>query len=249
MKKSVVIAGMCHPYGGEHADEIWTVNRAYKRCVDPNRITRVYYFDREEHFVKEFVPELAKLEGVQVWTRDVHPEIPNSRKYPLDEVVEKFGRRYFTCSVAYMIAHAVFEGYERIFIHGCYHPTDSWEYMNAKPCVEYWCGVAEGRGVEVEMIDQSALLRCLPWETNQYGYYANENSIIGIDTMRAAYTHAFEAVETAKRYARHIIYTAFKCSGDYPAHWVDEMGKTLTPETLKEVRHIVGKHPFKEAVA
>lgn len=79
----------------------------------------------------------------RVWT-----DIPSSVEYPLEQVVERFGRRYFTSSVAYMIALAMLLGFERIEIYGVEMATDS-EYFWQRDCVMYWIGRAEGMGVDV----------------------------------------------------------------------------------------------------
>ena len=47
-----------------------------------------------------------------------------------------------------MIALALTEGVTHLALYGCHYSNDS-EYAIQRGCAEYWCGVAEGRGVTV----------------------------------------------------------------------------------------------------
>lgn len=95
-----------------------------------------------------------------VYMQDVHPSVPGSVKFPLDEVLETFGNlsgsRYFTNSISYMIAYALYEGivsgrqWDEIHIYGVDMAVGT-EYVNQRPSCEYWIGIAEGMGVKVHI--------------------------------------------------------------------------------------------------
>lgn len=72
----------------------------------------------------------------------------DKHNYPLDEIGKKLGSRYFTNSIAYMIAYAIYKGYKGINIWGVDMESDS-EYAYERSCVTYWIGQAEARGVKV----------------------------------------------------------------------------------------------------
>jgi hypothetical protein len=186
MSKHVVLTAMLQEYNGPtDGVELWGVNCTYKH--QPN-VTRLYFFDSIENFHAEFVDDVNAL-GIPVYGRHAYPQLTNGRKFPLDEVMAEFwGVQYFTCTVAYMIAHALFEGYERITLNGMYHPMDSLEYMAAKPCVDFWCGVALGRGVNLEIRGETALCKPMPWDPSLYGYQYNGNGALASATISAAYT-------------------------------------------------------------
>lgn len=79
--------------------------------------------------------------------------------YPLAQVKKlSGGRNYFTSSISYMLALAIYEGNKEIEILGVDLVEDS-EYAYQRPCMEYWCGIARGRGVNLHIPRQSALLR------------------------------------------------------------------------------------------
>jgi len=56
---------------------------------------------------------------------------------------------YFTTTIAYAIAYAIYAGYKRIEVYGVEMETNT-EYGHQRPCVAYWCGVAYGKGIEVD---------------------------------------------------------------------------------------------------
>ena len=83
-----------------------------------------------------------------VLMQEKYDDVPNSRRYPLEEVL-KIGRRYLTSSAAYSIAFGIVEGYQRIEIYGVEMETNT-EYQHQRPGVAYWIGLAEGMGLEVD---------------------------------------------------------------------------------------------------
>ena len=68
--------------------------------------------------------------------------------YPLDRVKRKFGTDYFSNTVAYMIAYALYQGYEDIKLYGC-DTNKPKAYAQEKDGVEYWIGYARGQGTKV----------------------------------------------------------------------------------------------------
>lgn len=185
MSKSVVLIGMIKPsYDGPVVDR-WGINRSYEHQKD---LTRTYFFDEDRCFGKDFIKNVNES-GVRVVTRGEHPELPESECYPLSEVMASFGmdEPYFTCTAAYMLAHAIHEGYEHIVLHGMYHVADSLEYMHHKPCIEYWVGIARGRGIKVEMGKDCAIGRPLSWQSPLYGYIRQRTEWLCISTLAASY--------------------------------------------------------------
>lgn len=103
------------------------------------------------------------------------PDIPNSIAYPLAEVAAELGvgcerimedgsrqslteHPYFTSSISYQIALAIYEGYEQIELYGVDLNTGG-EYAWQKPGVEWLLGVAMARGIRVVVPDNCALLK------------------------------------------------------------------------------------------
>lgn len=94
-----------------------------------------------------------------------HPDVPSSIEYPLDEIcialLPAFFKgsnlsRYFTSSVAYALALAIYKGYERIELYGVEMESET-EYRYQRDGVFFWLGIAVGRGVEVSIPGEAGL--------------------------------------------------------------------------------------------
>ncbi|MAF25367.1 hypothetical protein CL634_07310 [bacterium] len=112
----------------------------------------------------EYLNRMSVLPGI-VYLQEEHPEIPNSQKYPFDEVVEFLDSVdpyangvYFASSVAFMIGLALYEGYSEIQIYGIDLLAND-EYAHQRPNAEYLIGLARGRGVKVLIPDTSAMCK------------------------------------------------------------------------------------------
>lgn len=120
-----------------------------------------------------------------------YEEIPTSEAFPIDECVEKFGLPYFTNTICYMIAYALLQGVEEIDVYGV-NQASSHEYSEEKGGVEYWLGIANGLGVDVNIHgDKSQLLRF----KGRYG-----NGIL------YGYLQSYEHIkETAKKFGETVV--------------------------------------------
>jgi hypothetical protein len=188
MPKTVILVGMIEPYTDPVDDdtEIWVINRAYTQQTNP-KADKIYFFDSVNAFSDGFIDGIndAKIPAI---TRRRYEEIPLSEPYPYDEVVEYFnGIEYFACTASYMIPHAVMLGAETIRLHGMYWTHDSTEYVHHKPCMEFWIGVAMGRGVHMIIDGDTQLCRPYPWSSKKYGYVYQQNEGLAIQTISCSY--------------------------------------------------------------
>jgi len=119
--------------------------------------------DEEGMAIKEFVVNSE----CTVYMQKVHEKIPNSMPYPLQEVIDKYGR-YLTNSVAYMLALALFHEYKEIGVYGVSMEHDT-EYGRQRASCEYWIGLARGMGVKVDIAASSDLCKAY----YLYGYEEN----------------------------------------------------------------------------
>jgi hypothetical protein len=93
-----------------------------------------------------------------IYMQDVDPAVPNSCKYPLDEIFARYRFhwpdgdpiRFITSTPAFAVALAVYQGYEKIEIYGCDLHSNT-EYQYQRDNFAFWVGIALGEGVEVEM--------------------------------------------------------------------------------------------------
>ena len=151
--------------------EIWGVNNLYA-FIPPGSAHRWFEIHQIEFngqsFIRrgklafrgkpitEYLAEINSL-GIPIYMQKHWPNIPNSVPYPLKEVIAKLGG-YFTNTISYMIALAIYEGFERIDIYGVDMAVDS-EYYYQRPSCEYFIGVARGMGIEVYIPPQADLMK------------------------------------------------------------------------------------------
>jgi len=103
--------------------------------------------------VKEHL-KLVKKKGTPMLCTTEFKNIPNIKRYPLQEIVKKWGSDYFGNGPDYAIAYAIYKGYTEIHLYGILMAIGE-EYFTQKPTIEHWIGVAIGAGITVEVHDST----------------------------------------------------------------------------------------------
>jgi len=92
---------------------------------------------------------------------------PSSERFPVEKLIAHFGVDYFTSTIAFELAYAIYlhdtrppgfeSGVDAIGLWGIdlVHGT---EWGEQRPCAEYWLGLAAARGINVVLHPKSALL-------------------------------------------------------------------------------------------
>ena len=143
--------------------ELWGMNALHKVAPDKPWTRWYQLHDLDEHHAKDKDEHVAWLNGsglpIVMWEEHVnkYPEVVNAVAYPREAIVEMFGR-YFTNTVSWMIAHALYEDREAIGVYGVDMAQDS-EYGHQRPSCEYFIGWARGKGVDVTIPENSDLLK------------------------------------------------------------------------------------------
>lgn len=162
MGKKIAIIGTASnlvdaPYGDE-SWEIWGLNGAYQSVPRWDR-----WFDMHElsilkkYHLPEYFDFLAAA-GDKLMMNKKYDEFPNAKVFPAPELVKKYGR-YFTNTVAWLIALAIEEQPEEIGIWGVNMASDT-EYGSQRPSCEYFMGLARGMGIKVTVPNDSEMLKC-----------------------------------------------------------------------------------------
>lgn len=84
--------------------------------------------------------------------------IPNGVPYPLDVMKDTFPSHYFTNSISYLLALAIYQQVDRIGVWGV-DMSLSGEYADQRPSCEYFIGLARGKGIPVHVPPQADLLK------------------------------------------------------------------------------------------
>lgn len=119
---------------------------------------KIYKQEQENpHF--QWLRSLRTL-PVYVQTLKDWPDLKTARLFPFKEVAKiapPFAR-YHACSIDWMVALAIHEGAKEIALYGV-EQDHTGEPYGSRACVEFWSGVATGRGIHVWSADGSTF-RC-----------------------------------------------------------------------------------------
>lgn len=99
-----------------------------------------------------------------VFLQRADPRVPHGIVFPEPAIEQTFGS-WFDSSPAWILAHAIFEGFKEIHIYGIHLATE-WEYLKQKPNMAFLCGIAVGAGVKLVVPKESPLLRA----SHRYAY-------------------------------------------------------------------------------
>jgi hypothetical protein len=147
---------------------IWTVNASQIIDYGFPRIDRLF----EMHRLTEIVADKPRFERLlekqeyPIYMLDDNEHFPSVIKYPLealsDEVFEniKVGTdqaQYFDSSFPYMLALAVHEGYNPVYVYGFEFRADT-EFRYQRPGAALLIGWAAGKGVEIVLPENTGLL-------------------------------------------------------------------------------------------
>ena len=133
--------------------ETWGLNMGLMRM---KRVDRIFMMDPIEdktavkngEFTVEQIIKKCNDEKIPMVSAYPYPSAETLEPYPIHEIVDGLGSDYFSNTIAYMIAYAIYTGVESIDLWGVNQATHS-EYMYHKGCVEFWIGMAVGMGVNI----------------------------------------------------------------------------------------------------
>lgn len=147
--KEVVILGKGHtrilcPIS--HSN-IWGVNDVFN-IVNPEIMpSRIYDLHDNRHLSDNWLRN-DKFRG----------EFINKKNFPLKEILNTFNISYFTNSISYMIAHAIYERYDTISLYGV-DMVQELEFIYERPCVDFWLGYAMAKNISIVLPATSSFLK------------------------------------------------------------------------------------------
>lgn len=131
----------------------WGITQLYLRRPVSLVIDMNVYDDgrwgEDEKLEMEFVKRFCESDGTPYICLD---------NYPFDEIVEKFGTDYFSSTVDYAIALALYKGYDEIHLYGVTMSAVS-DYYKLKCGCDFWCGYAKGLGVKLVVHGETAVMK------------------------------------------------------------------------------------------
>ena len=176
--KEVIILG-CGPTSVEckYHCETWGVNGTYTFA---KRLDKLFMTDEESEvnscwydmrLIKKVNPTLVFPTR---YARFVESGFDKIEIYPIDEIQKKFNRtRFFSNSIAYMLAYALLHEYNRIHLFGIDMMTQS-TYLQEKGGIEFWMGIAEGMracGKDIRINNTKGSATGKTFNGKMYGYW------------------------------------------------------------------------------
>ena len=114
-------------------------------------------------------------------------------------------RGYFTSSIAYAFALAIYQEYGRILVYGVEMSSES-EYFYQRECIAFWIALALGHGVQVDLYSAKAI-----FEHPLYGYDGTIEQDINAYLMRAdELSDELGKIRSAVGHAEHALYTCYR---------------------------------------
>ncbi len=148
--------------------ETWCANHLQGYSCLPaiqTQYTRWFNLHSREHMTRTYPLDYVwyALQEKPLYFQRPQPGIRHSMAFPHEELQAAFGTRYFTCTVAWLLAFAIHLGCQRIELWGIEvartKPAHAWE----RPCLFYWIRQAQRRGIEV------VYPSFLDWDLNEAG--------------------------------------------------------------------------------
>lgn len=176
-----------------YEDESWEIWVLGDSALHPEfkRYSRTFELHDLDNGFARWIPQYQEFlktdQGKPLYIQAAHPDVPHGTPYPRREIKAKYGPllhnetgeqvHYFTNTISWMIALALYEGATEIGLWGvdmAQHGEGLLsEYAHQRPSCELWVGVAIGMGVAVTIHSASDLCKT-PCD---YGFNPAPNSM------------------------------------------------------------------------
>ena len=220
--KSVAIVGFANSKKDCPKDiEVWGLNEF---ALELPRLDRWFQIHDRQKVIKNNEKDSKHLKKIKssdcpVYMQEEFEDIPNSVKYPLEEMQKKYGN-IFASTFDYMMALAIEEGYDTIKLYGIDMAIHG-EYAYQRPTALFWIGVAKGKGIDVWIHPDSGIV---------------ENRLYGFDThdVQLETEHLLEEVHKVRAFQLGIVEEFNYTKGMLQAVENIEVNKDMNIEDAKK---------------
>lgn len=170
--------------GGRSAfcSEVWTIN-ALGNVLDCDRVFHMDQVEIQElraaaapHSNIAKMLEWLKTHPGPIYTSIPKPGYPGLVALPIEDMINALGFAYFNNTAAYAVAYAIYIGVRKISLFGLdFTRPNAHHAEQGRACVEFWLGIAAGRGIELGFAEKTTLMDTLddpadPEEIKLYGF-------------------------------------------------------------------------------
>lgn len=186
---------------------------------------------------------LKKFDG-DLWLQKEDPDLPNGKRFPLEEIAKAAGRTYFTSTFAYQLGmawyqHTSGDTINSITVYGV-NLSGMDEYIHQKSCVEYWLGRVEQAGIKINIPVGSALLKGKLYAIGAGGDIS-DHAFERLQFYKGKYMEAWANTNTMLTMKSDTKFWAAKLSEiamQYPEQFTDEVKQTIQEALNKRVSAI-----------
>ena len=214
------------PFGDETV-EFWAVPGVFTHPEAKDAVDVLFELHPERWWRQPPVMEQLEEFGKPVYMQDAYPEIPNSLKFPREELRKKFmldcmGQNlYVTNTITWMILKAIYDGYMDISLYGVHMAHDT-EYAYQRASCAWAVGIIHGY-----------ILQGLPYKIS-----ISEGSHI----LRAEYEYGFDEPTKMMEYLQGRVAGMTAGITDAGSQITALKERQLRTEgAISEANHILGK--------
>lgn len=154
MKECIILGRGPSRTDCKYDKEVWSVSWCWDFSERVDKLFTVHKWEEED--LAKFKEFQAK--GCEIVAPMPHPELKVTI-YPIERVLKEAGVKVFSDLICYMMAYAIYiEQVEKIWFYGidCLGYTT---YTMERGGMEFWAGVAKGKGIDVINTFVSATLK------------------------------------------------------------------------------------------
>jgi len=140
--------------------EVWACNNVFKaREVDR-------LFIMHDIYMVQFLRDKTLIDDINkkdfpVYTLGKYDILKNNVNYPIEAILKEFNTTYLINNASYMLALAILQKPKNIILFGIdmAFGTNNEYLYNEKACVEFWLGMAKGKGIDFAISEGSTLMK------------------------------------------------------------------------------------------
>ena len=142
--------------------EVWGSNVIYRDYL--KSIDRLFFGHDIRHNMchddADIINNLNRME-IPVYTTGIFKVLKKGAQIPIEQILGEFHIAFFLNVICYMLATAILQNPKSIDMYGVDMRPDAGgeTYTNEKGGVEFWCGVAIGRGITVNTTKESYVMK------------------------------------------------------------------------------------------
>lgn len=175
LSQPVILAGFAPSRHGiqELNIDVWSCNHAWQYFQRIDAVIEIhpwkylndiaYYANRE--VAQKHAAFLKEQHDFPIYMIEPIDAVPASVRYPIEAALDLAPYRYFASSFAFMIALAMLQNRNPIYVYG-FDMASNTEWQYQRPNTEWWIGFAQGKGFEVIIAESSPLCKL----SKMYGY-------------------------------------------------------------------------------